>query len=95
MKSALLSRPLYLVLMTNITIVLAHILLEKRSGADRVEREVSSEGSDGGSDLADQVGMALESGFVLQNIASAVFTDSSVFAVVVICGLSLAQSLGW
>lgn len=94
-KSALLSRPLYLVLMTNITIVLAHILLEKRSGADRVEREVSSEGSDGGSDLADQVGMALESGFVLQNIASAVFTDSSVFAVVVICGLSLAQSLGW
>ncbi|KAM7459410.1 hypothetical protein LguiA_036404 [Lonicera macranthoides] len=94
-KSVLLLRPLSLVLMTNITIVLAHILLEKWSGPDRVEREVSGEGSDGGSDLADQVGMALESGFVLQNIASAVFTDSSVFAVVVICGLSLAQSLGW
>jgi hypothetical protein len=87
------SKPVYLVLLTNMTIVLARIVLHKQSGVVyREEREV---GSDGGSDLAGQVGMALESGFLLQNIFGAIFMDTSVYAVVVISGISLAQSLGW
>lgn len=93
-KGVLLSRPLYLVLLTNISIVLARLLLGKQGRVERVEQEASNVPLEGGFRL-DQVGKALESGLVLQKIISALFMDCSVYAIVVICGLSMAQRLSW
>ncbi|XP_059642254.1 uncharacterized protein LOC132284188 [Cornus florida] len=94
-KNIVLRRPLYLLLLTNISIVLARLLLENQRGFARSEQGGNNIPSIGGNGLAEQVGNALESGLVLQNIMGAVFMDCSVYAIVVICGLSLAQKVGW
>uniref|UniRef100_A0A5B6YNP8 Uncharacterized protein n=1 Tax=Davidia involucrata TaxID=16924 RepID=A0A5B6YNP8_DAVIN len=88
-------RPLYLLLLANISVVLARLLLEKQGEFERAEQEANNVPSMEEYSLAEQVGKALESGLVLQNIMAALFMDSSVYATVVICGLSLAQRLGW
>ncbi|KAM7493234.1 hypothetical protein LguiB_027843 [Lonicera macranthoides] len=98
-KSVLLSRPLYLVLLTNISMVLGRLLLGKQrgngGGGVGVPEQDGSGPAAGGSDFADNIGMALEASFVLQNAVGALFMDCSLYAVVVICGVSLAQRLGW
>uniref|UniRef100_A0A5B6YPW0 Uncharacterized protein n=1 Tax=Davidia involucrata TaxID=16924 RepID=A0A5B6YPW0_DAVIN len=92
-RSIIMLRPLYLLLLTNISIVLAQ-LLEKQKGFESVQQE-ANDPSTGDYGLAEQLGKALELGLVLQNIMGALFMDSSVYAIVVICGVSLAQRLGW
>ncbi|KAL7164392.1 hypothetical protein ACSBR2_040328 [Camellia fascicularis] len=96
MKSIMFFKPLYLVLLTNISIVLARLLLGKQRRFERIEQEANNVPSIGDSfGFAEQLGKALESGLVLQNIMGAVFVDCSIYAIVVICGLSMAQKLGW
>ncbi|KAA8521765.1 hypothetical protein F0562_012438 [Nyssa sinensis] len=95
MRSIIMLRPLYLLLLTNISIVLAQLLLEKQRGFERVQQEANNDPSMGEYGMVEQVSKALELGLVLQNIMGALFMDSSVYAIVVICGLSLAQRLGW
>ncbi|KAK3000027.1 hypothetical protein RJ639_024330 [Escallonia herrerae] len=89
------SRPLYLLLLTNISIVLARLVLGKEGKVVKSEQDAVSDTSLSGYGLADQLGKALESGLVLQNVVGAVFMDISVYAVVLVCGLSLATMLGW
>ncbi|KAL2543911.1 hypothetical protein Fot_13144 [Forsythia ovata] len=91
-RSIICFRPLYLLLITNISIVVALLLLEKQG---REERQTSSIPSVGGDGLIDQVAKALESWLLMQKIVGALFMDCSIYAVVLVCGLSVAQRLGW
>ncbi|KAK3027031.1 hypothetical protein RJ639_041186 [Escallonia herrerae] len=90
-KRIMFFRPLYLLLLTNISIVLSRLLLGKERRVVKSEKEAVSDTSLGGYGLADQLGKALELGLVLQNVIGAVFMDFSVYAVVLVCGLSLKQ----
>ncbi|KAK2984436.1 hypothetical protein RJ640_022579 [Escallonia rubra] len=93
-KRIMFSRPLYLLLLTNISIVLSRLLLGKERRVVKFEQAAVSDTSLGGYGLADQLGKALELGLVLQNVVGAVFMDFSVYAVVLVCGLFLASMLG-
>ncbi|KVH99873.1 uncharacterized protein LOC112520280 [Cynara cardunculus var. scolymus] len=88
-KNLVLSRPLILLLLTNITIVAAPLLLEK---VKQKERRGSAIGETG---FASNLGTALEWGMLMKTGTSALFMDCSVYSVVVICGISFLQKLGW
>ena len=88
-KYIILSRPLVLLLLTNITLVAAPILLEKVN-------QVGPRGSlSGDVAFADNVGIALEWGLLIKSGLSGLFMDCSVYSVVVVCGMSFLQKLGW
>lgn len=87
-------RPLYLLLLTNISIVVGRVILVTR-GAELRTGRMSSVPTVGGNALVDQMGKALESGLLLQNIFGALFMDFSIYAVVLISGLSLVRRFGW
>lgn len=76
-------RPLYLVLLTNLTVVIARLV----SGKQRRRRQNSTDSSEWDSQLA----KTLEIGMVLQSLIDAVFIDCSVYAIVLVCGLSLVH----
>ncbi|KAL4560375.1 hypothetical protein LXL04_032525 [Taraxacum kok-saghyz] len=86
-KYIILSRPLVLLLLTNITLVAAPILLEKVN-------QVGPRGSLSG-DVAFDIGMALEWGLLIKSGLSGLFMDCSIYSVVVVCGMSFLQKLGW
>ncbi|CAA2963942.1 Zinc finger FYVE domain-containing 26 isoform 1 [Olea europaea subsp. europaea] len=91
-RSIICFRPLYLLLITNISIVVARLLLERKGSEERQTSSVPSVGGDG---MIDQVSKALELGLLMQKIVGALFMDCSIYAVVLVCGLSTAQRLGW
>lgn len=93
-KNVIFCRPLYLLLLTNITIVVSR-LLEKQRGFGGPEQQATSNLSVSENGLADQLGNALQLGFLLQDVIGALLIDCSIYAITVICGLSLAQILGW
>ncbi|XP_076926949.1 uncharacterized protein LOC143590319 [Bidens hawaiensis] len=76
-KKVLLFRPLLLLLVTNVTIVAAHSLLQ----------EVKHR-STGHAGNADPIGVALEWALLMKTGSSALFMDCSVYSVVVICGMT-------
>lgn len=94
-KNIVLFRPLYLLLVTNISIVLAHLLLDLQKGVVSSGKEEDSSSLIAAFGLAGQLGKALEAGLVLQHVVGALFVDCSLYSIVVICLLSLAQKLGW
>ncbi|XP_068651215.1 uncharacterized protein [Aristolochia californica] len=85
LQSFLTSQPLVLLLLTNITIVLGLILVEK-GGSEMTEEGKTTAQED---DWADNVGKVLEVGLMMQKALNAVFMDFSVYAVMLISGLSL------
>lgn len=91
LKSIISFRPLYLLLLSNITIVIAQ-LLDKYKGLQSPDQQSirPSVGEDG---MFDQLGNVLEIGITLQNVMGALFVDCSIYSITVICGLSLAQGL--
>lgn len=93
LKSVICFRPLYLLLLTNITIVVAQ-LLEKKRGLQSSEEQATSSPV-GEAALFDQLGNALEIGLLLKNVTSALLMDCSIYSIVVVCCLSLLQRLGW
>lgn len=88
-KGILCFRPLFLLLLTNITVVMKQLLLDNQRET-RYQRPVSRDGktSSDGSDWAEQAGKALEVGMMMHKVIDAIFMDCSVYAVIVICGLS-------
>ncbi|KAL4603348.1 hypothetical protein ACB092_10G117800 [Castanea dentata] len=90
-KSMLSFRPLYLLLLTNVTIVLARLLADKQTGFERAAGDENETPSLNGYGWAEQVGNTLETGLVMQKALDAIFMDCSVYAIIVICGLSLAS----
>ncbi|XP_059457768.1 uncharacterized protein LOC132187466 [Corylus avellana] len=86
-ESVVASRPLYILLLTDVTIVLARLYLERRRDSDEAEEERGVPREDGHNwETAEKI---LERGLVVYQIVRAIFIDCSVYAVVVICGLSL------
>ncbi|RZC71716.1 hypothetical protein C5167_035219 [Papaver somniferum] len=83
-KNFMMSMPLYLVLLADFTIVVALLLLAKRGSPMKAVEEANSR--------AMNVGEALETGIVMYKAFRAVFMDCSVYAVVLISGLSLLQT---
>lgn len=85
--SVVASRPLYILLLTDLTIVLARLYLEKGRDSDEADEERVVPREDGHNwGTAEKI---LERGLVVYQIFRAIFIDCSVYAVVLICGLSL------
>lgn len=79
-------RPVFLLLLTDATIVLGRVLLSHHgdpSSASRRENSVMN----GQQGIADQVGNALEMVLTMKKIMNAVSMDFSLYAVFLICGL--------
>lgn len=89
-SSSLSFRPLYLVLLTNVTVVIAQLLGKQRS-LGRADRGGNTTPAAGGNDWTEQLGKTLEIGLLIQRVADAVFMDCAVYAVIVVCGLSFTQ----
>ncbi|XP_042482122.1 uncharacterized protein LOC122062560 [Macadamia integrifolia] len=90
-RSIIATRPVYLVLLTDVSLVLALLLLEKKRHSDKAHEEARQTISEDGFGWAEGLGRALEMGFVLQKVISAAFLDCSVYVVIIVCGLSLVQ----
>nr|GEW29546.1 ATP-dependent 6-phosphofructokinase [Tanacetum cinerariifolium] len=88
-KNIILFRPLFLLLVTNITIVAAPLLLEK---VKQIERRVSSTGDAG---FGNNIGTILEWGMLMKTGSSALFMDFSIYSVLVVCGMSYMMRFGW
>ncbi|CAG7898350.1 hypothetical protein BRARA_H01298 [Brassica rapa] len=84
-------RPVFLLLLTDATIVLGRVLLSHHgdpSSASRRENSVMN-----GQGIADQVGNALEMVMMMKKIMNAVSMDFSLYAVFLICGLLFTQNI--
>ncbi|KAI4316169.1 hypothetical protein L6164_024175 [Bauhinia variegata] len=90
MKSIISFRPLYLVLVTNITLVAVQLIAGKQRGLQRAagRQNTTSRDEDG---WAEHLGRTLEAALVIRNVMDAFFMDCSIYAIIVICGLSLVQ----
>ncbi|CAN4127876.1 unnamed protein product [Withania somnifera] len=91
-KVILFFRPLLLLMLTNISIVIARLLAEE-AGSQKNQKAAAN--GIPGAGMVDQIGKALELGLLLQNIMGAVFMDCSIYSIVVVCGLSVAHKFGW
>ncbi|CAI8612745.1 unnamed protein product [Vicia faba] len=94
-KTIISFRPLYLVLLTNSSFVVAKIISGKQRGSDerlrRRRNNASASASADSSDQYAQLAKTLEIGMVLKTVADAVFIDCAVYAIVLICSLSLVH----
>ncbi|XP_058731593.1 uncharacterized protein LOC131603313 [Vicia villosa] len=92
-KTVISFRPLYLVLLTNSSFVVAKLFTGKQRGSDERSRRKQNSASDtaDSSDQYAQLAKTLEIGMVLKTVADAVFMDCAVYAIVLICSLSLVQ----
>lgn len=83
-ESVVASRPLYIILLTDVTIVLARMILVRREDVEEERVVVPQDGHN----WVEAVKL-LERGLVVYQAIRGVFMDFSVYVVVVICGLSL------
>ncbi|KAK6236880.1 hypothetical protein SCA6_012217 [Theobroma cacao] len=81
-------RPLCFILLTNLTVLIARLLVGDCGGSQRAIREENRNASTDENNWAEQLSKTLEVGLVAQKVIDAVFMDCSVYAVIVICGLS-------
>ncbi|XP_054778501.1 uncharacterized protein LOC129286581 [Prosopis cineraria] len=89
-KSILSFRPLYLVLVTNVTVVVAQLLSGKQRGSESAAGTQNRTSSDA-DHWTEHLGRALEAALVMRNVMDAMFMDCASYAITVICGLSLVQ----
>ncbi|XP_047155220.1 uncharacterized protein LOC124826437 [Vigna umbellata] len=82
-------RPLYVVLVTNATVVIARLFFGVQRDSGRTRRSGSS---GDGEDEYSQLARMLELCLVAKNVADAVFMDCAIYAIVLICGLSLIKA---
>ncbi|OMO54116.1 hypothetical protein CCACVL1_28041 [Corchorus capsularis] len=88
-QSIIASRPVYIILLTDVTVVLGRLFLNKEG-----EPEEAAEDEKAGSNLTNRQNWTgavklLERGLVAYQTIRALFIDFSIYAAVVICGLSL------
>ncbi|KAL0798167.1 hypothetical protein Bca101_053341 [Brassica carinata] len=84
-------RPVFLLLLTDATIVLGRVLLSHHGDSSSLSRRENSVMN--GQGIADQVGNALEIVMMMKKIMNAVSMDFSLYAVFLICGLLFTQSI--
>lgn len=90
-SSTLTFLPLYLILLTNVTIIAARLISCKQGGHERAAREENMTPALDETGWVDHVGTSLEMGFLVIKFLDAVVMDCSLYAVVVVCGLSFFQ----
>ncbi|MBA0580111.1 uncharacterized protein LOC105777896 isoform X1 [Gossypium raimondii] len=84
------SKPLYIILLTDLAIVLSRLFLDKKGVVSaEVEEEKPAAASQDNKENWDGAVMLLERGLVAYQTMRALFIDFSIYAVVVICGTSL------
>ncbi|TYI89673.1 hypothetical protein E1A91_D03G071200v1 [Gossypium mustelinum] len=84
------SKPLYVILLTDLAIVLSRLFLDKKGVVSaEVEEEKPAAASQDNKENWDGAVMLLERGLVAYQTMRALFIDFSIYAVVVICGTSL------
>uniref|UniRef100_A0A7N0T9Z8 Uncharacterized protein n=1 Tax=Kalanchoe fedtschenkoi TaxID=63787 RepID=A0A7N0T9Z8_KALFE len=88
-KKVIFFQPLFLLLLTNITIVAAPLLGEQQQEGTERRARVSDEASAEGPGMAEQLGDVLEIGLLVQKVVGALFMDCSIYSVIVITGLAL------
>ncbi|KAG7545333.1 hypothetical protein ISN44_As12g008090 [Arabidopsis suecica] len=81
-------RPVFLLLLTDATIVLGRVLLSHHGDSSSASGTVMS-----GQGMMDQVGNALEMVMMMKKIMDALLMDFSLYAVILICGLWVTQSI--
>lgn len=81
-------RPLYLVLLTNVTLVMGRLLYGDHGSSQRTIGEEHKATSTDEYNWAEQLSKTLDVGLVAKKVVDAVFMDCSVYAIIVICGLS-------
>ncbi|KAK8654844.1 hypothetical protein V6N13_107441 [Hibiscus sabdariffa] len=81
-------RPLYFILLTNITLVIRRLLYGDHVSSQRVIAEANKPSSADENNWAEQLSKTLEVGLVAKKAIDAVFMDCSVYLIIVICGLS-------
>lgn len=81
-------RPLYFILLTNVTLVITRLLFDDHGSSQRAIGEENKAASTDDYNWAERLGKTLELGLVAQKVIDAVFMDCSVYAIIVICGLS-------
>ncbi|MBA0789885.1 hypothetical protein Gohar_014567 [Gossypium harknessii] len=81
-------RPLYLVLLTNVTLVMGRLLYSDHGSSQRTIGEEHKATSTDDYNWAEQLSKTLDVGLVAKKVVDAVFMDCSVYAIIVICGLS-------
>ena len=86
-ESIVASRPLYIILLTDLTVVLGRLFLDKKGDSEEAEEEKA--GSQNNRQNWKGAVKLLERGLVVYQTVRALFIDCSIYAVVVICGLSL------
>ncbi|CAI9114103.1 OLC1v1014743C1 [Oldenlandia corymbosa var. corymbosa] len=94
-KSLIASRPLYVLLLTDVIIVILRVIYSKHrdlgSGGDmdmKVKQDMNSKESDQSDDNWDVAMKLLEWGLVLYQTVRALFIDCSFYIVIVICGFA-------
>ncbi|CAK9161471.1 unnamed protein product [Ilex paraguariensis] len=87
-KSIIASKPLYVLLLTDLTIVLAQLTLEKRRDSEKDKEEKETVSQKDGHNWRGAIKI-LEVGLVLHQTMRAILIDCSFYVVIVICGLSL------
>ncbi|XP_038885578.1 uncharacterized protein LOC120075907 [Benincasa hispida] len=93
MRTVFGSKPLYLVLFTNATVVLGRLLFTKQKGFRVSDRGQGQVNPPEGQSSVEQIGKVLEAGIVAQKAMGAIFMDCSVFAVIIVLGLPFMQRL--
>ncbi|XP_043702897.1 uncharacterized protein LOC122653039 isoform X1 [Telopea speciosissima] len=88
-RSTIAAGPVYLILLTDVTLVIARLLFEEKGHSRKAKEEATPEPSEDGCDWAEGLGKALEMGLILHKVIGAAFLDCSVYLVIIICGLSL------
>ncbi|WCJ24919.1 hypothetical protein M5689_006842 [Euphorbia peplus] len=88
-ESFITSRPFYLILLTDVTIVVARIFA--CFGDEGEDKRTAAAG--GGGENVDDAFKLLERGLLLYQAIRAIFIDSSIYLVVVICGLSVTYNV--
>ncbi|VVB10642.1 unnamed protein product [Arabis nemorensis] len=86
-------RPVFLLLLTDVTIVLGMVLLSHHGDSSSASRRENLGTVMDGQGIADQVGNALEMVMVVKKVMDAVSMDFSLYAVMLICGLLFTQSI--
>lgn len=85
-------RPIYIVLLTNWSVVAARLFAGRQRGFGRLSRRGSDETLASSGDWGAQLARTLEIGLLLQSVLDAVFMDCAVYAIVLVCGLSLLHT---
>lgn len=80
-------RPLYLVLLTDTTIIIGHLFVSRKSYSKDGEEARRTRQEESG--LANNIGNALEIGLLFQKALNAAFMDCSICAVIMISGLAV------